>query len=98
LKGPKSTYGDKEVTPGIRHFVFEYATNFDHFLMHFIKAGITASGSKLVLTTPHLHIVRTIVLKDGWHLEHGLVTKILNWRPLTSITDVRSFLGTAGVG
>ena len=36
--------------------------------------------------------------KEGWHLEHGLVTKILNWGPLTSVTDVRSFLGTAGVG
>jgi len=26
------------------------------------------------------------------------VSKILNWGPLTSITDVRSFLGTAGIG
>ena len=71
---------------------------FDRFLMPFFKAGITASGKKLVLATPHLHIVRTIVSKEGWHLEHRLVMKILNWGPLTSITDVRSFLGTAGVG
>jgi len=98
LKGPKSTYGGEEVAPGIRRFVFEYATIFDRFLTCFIKAGITASGTKLVLATPCLHIVGTIVSKDGWHLEHGLVTKILNWGPLTSITDVRSFLGTAGVG
>ena len=39
-----------------------------------------------------------IVSKEGWHLEHGLVTKNLNWGLLTSVTDVRSFLGTAGVG
>jgi len=66
--------------------------------MHFIAAGITASGKKLVLAMPHLHIVGTIVSKDGWHLEHGLITKILNWGLLTSVTDVRLFLGTAGVG
>ena len=98
LKGPTSNYDNEEVTPGIRCFVFEYATVLDCFLACFIEAGITASGKKLVLATPRLHIVGTIVSKDGWHLEHGLVTKILNWGPLTSVTDVRLFLGTAGVG
>ena len=98
LKGPTSTYENEEVAPGIRRFVFKYATTLDRFLARFIEAGITASGKKLVLAMPHLHIVRTIISKDGWHLEHGLVTKILNWGPLTSVTDVRSFLGTAGVG
>ena len=98
LKGPTSNYDNEEVAPGIRRFVFEYATVLDRFLARFIEAGITASGKKLVLATPRLHIVGTIVSKDGWHLEHGLVTKILNWGPLTSVTDVRSFLGTAGVG
>ena len=98
LKGPTSTYSDSEIAPGIRRFVYEYATILDRFLMRFIQAGITASGSKMVLATPRLHIVGTIVSKEGWHLEHGLVTKILNWGPLTSVTDIRSFLGTAGVG
>ena len=98
LKGPTSTYQDEEVAPGIRRFVYEYASTLDRFFARFIEAGITASGKKLVLATPRLHIVGTIVSKEGWHLEHGLVTKILNWGPLTSVTDVRSFLGTAGVG
>ena len=98
LKGPMTTYNDNEIVPGIRRYVYEYATTLDRFLMRFIQAGITASGKKLVLATPRLHIVGTIVSKEGWHLEHGLVTKILNWGPLTSVTDVRSFLGTAGVG
>ena len=98
LKGPTSNYNDEEIAPGIRRYVYEYAMTLDRFLTHFIQAGITASGKKLVLATPHLHIVGTIVSKEGWHLEHGLVTKILNWGPLTSVTDVRSFLGTAGVG
>lgn len=98
LKGPTTMYEGAEVAPGIHHFVYEYATVFDHFLARFIKAGITASGKKLVLATPCLHIVRTIVLKEGWHLEHGLVSKNFKWGPLTSVTDVRSFLGTASIG
>ena len=98
LKGPTLTYNEEEVAPGIRCIVFEYASVFDRFLACFIEAGITASGKKLVLATPRLHIVSTIVSKEGWHLEHRLVTKILNWGLLTSVTDVRSFLGMAGVG
>ena len=88
LKGPTSTYNNSEIAPGIRCFVYEYATTLDRFLMHFIQAGITASGSKMVLATPCLHIVGTIISKEGWHLEHGLVTKIMNLGPLMSITDV----------
>jgi len=98
LKGPTLTYNNSEIAPGIRRFVYEYAMILDRFLMHFIQAGIMASGSKMVLATPCLHIVGTIVSKEGWHLEHGLVMKILNWGPLMSVTDVRSFLGTASVG
>jgi len=98
LKGPTMTYNNLEIAPGIWCFIYKYATILDRFLMCFIQAGITASGSKMVLATPCLHIVGTIISKEGWHLEHGLVMKILNWGPLMSVTDVRSFLGTAGGG
>ena len=33
--------------------------------MRFIQGGITASGSKMVLATPCLHIVGTIVSKKA---------------------------------
>ena len=55
LKGPTSTYDNEEAAPGIRRFVFEYATTLDRFLACFIEAGITASGKKLVLAMPRLH-------------------------------------------
>ncbi|RDB15415.1 hypothetical protein Hypma_004284, partial [Hypsizygus marmoreus] len=98
VKGPTSTYNNEEIAPGIRRFVYEYATTLDRFFVRFITAGITASGKKLVLATPRLHIVGSIVSYEGWHLAHGLVSKITNWGPLNSVTDVRAFLGTAGVG
>ena len=74
LKGPTLIYNNAKITPGITHYVYKYATTLDRFLTCFIQAGITALGKKLVLATPHLHIIRTIVSKEGWHLKHGLVT------------------------
>ncbi|RDB15232.1 Retrovirus-related Pol polyprotein from transposon 17.6 [Hypsizygus marmoreus] len=98
IKGPTSAYDNEEIVPGIRRFLYEYATILDRFFARFIAAGITASGKKLVLATPRLHIVGTIVSHEGWHMEHGLISKIMNWPIPRSVTDVRSFLGTAGVG
>lgn len=63
-----------------------------------IAAGIMASGNKLVLAVPQLHIVGTKVSKEGWHLSHGIISKVLNWPDLGSVSDVCSFLGTVGVG
>ncbi|KAJ3474287.1 hypothetical protein NLI96_g12542 [Meripilus lineatus] len=98
VKGPTSDYDGEEVAPGLRRFVYEYATTLNRILLRFETAGITASGTKFVLATPKLTIVGTIVSKDGWSLAHGLVTKVLNWPYCESLTEVRGFLGTAGVG
>lgn len=97
-KGPFSDYNNEEITPGIRRFVYEFATTVDRILVRMIYAGITASGKKLILAVPRLHIVGTEVSKEGWHLSHGIVSKVENWPDLESASDVRSFLGTAGVG
>lgn len=98
IKGPRSEYNNEELAPGIRSFVYEYLTTLDRILIRFITAGITVSGWKFILATPKLGIVGTIISKEGWHLGHGLVNKILNWPEPTSVTDVRRFLSTTGVG
>lgn len=98
IMGPKSWYNGEEVAPGIRRTIYEYATILDRFLARFIEAGITASGNKLILATPMLNIIGTVVSKEGWHLERGLVTRIEKWGIPFDVSDVRSFLGTAGVG
>jgi hypothetical protein len=98
IMGPFDDYNNVEISPGIRRFVYEFTTMVDHILVHMIYAGIMASGNKLILAVPCLHIVGTEVSKDGWHLSHGIISKILNWPDLESVSDIRSFLGTAGVG
>lgn len=98
VKGPRSDYGQEEIRPGIRRFVYEYLTTLDRILVRFIMAGITVSGPKFILATPRLGIVGSVVSKEGWHLSHGLVNKILKWPEPTNVSEVRGFLGTAGVG
>ena len=68
------------------------------FLVRFKAAGITASGRKLILATPMLEVVGSVVSADGWHLAQGLVSKIVKWPILTSVSNVRAFLGMASVG
>ena len=98
IKGPTSRYGDVCIAPNIRRFLYEYASTVDRFLLRMIVAGITASGFKIVLATSVLEIVGSIVSHDGWRVAHGIVSKISNWGELRDVSDVRSFLGTAGVG
>ncbi|PCH33218.1 hypothetical protein WOLCODRAFT_64157 [Wolfiporia cocos MD-104 SS10] len=100
VKGLSTDY-DNETVAGnsnIQRFVYKFACTTDKLLARFVEAGITASGSKLVITTPRLKIVGSIVLSEGWELDHGVVNKILKWPYCESVSEVRGFLGTAGVG
>ena len=98
MYGPFSRYNNMEVSPGIRRFVYEYATTVYRLFARFEAAGITASGKKLYIATPKLHVVGSVVSAEGWHLAQGLVSKIEKWPTPTSVSEVRAFLGTAGVG
>ena len=99
IKGPRSRY-DNEPIPGnngIRRFVFEYLVTFDRVFARFQTAGVTVSGYKLVPFTLKVHLVGSEASKDGWHLHHGVVSKVLKWPYPTSVSEVRCFLGIAGV-
>ncbi|KAL1938197.1 hypothetical protein VTO73DRAFT_11841 [Trametes versicolor] len=100
IKGPTSRYNEEVLSdnPGIRRFVYEYATTFDRVFRRFELAGVTASGTKLVLAAPQVQIVGLVVSLEGWHLCHGVINKVLKWPYPSTLTEVRSFLGIAGVG
>lgn len=100
VKGPTSRYADEPIpdNPDIRRFVYEFATTLNLLFHRFRKAGVTASGSKLVIATPQLRIVGSVESAEGWHLEHGVVNKVLKWPYCKSVSEVLGFLGTAGVG
>jgi len=41
--------------------------------------------------------VGSIIAHDEWRLAHSITSKVLKWGDLTNVSDVRLFLGTAGV-
>ncbi|KAF8314109.1 hypothetical protein DL93DRAFT_2038978, partial [Clavulina sp. PMI_390] len=72
----------------IRKFVAEYARTLYKCLATLVKAGVTASGTKLVLATREVEIVGHTCSLQGIRPRHGAITKILNWPIPQSITQV----------
>jgi hypothetical protein len=100
LRGSESRYNEEPI-PGntsIRRFVWEYVQNLDLVLGVLILAGITASGTKAILAAIHLRIVGSVVALEGWIIEPSVVKKVIDWPIPTSLTELRGFLGIAGVG
>lgn len=103
IKGPRSQYLDKDgipevllENPGIRRFIWEHALDV-HRIMHRIKcAGATFSPKKTQICRPEAIIVGQKCTSDGRLPEDARVSKILNWPPLSTVKEVRGFLGLCG--
>ncbi|PCH42738.1 hypothetical protein WOLCODRAFT_40954, partial [Wolfiporia cocos MD-104 SS10] len=98
VKGPVTDYGGETIVgnTNIRRFVYEFACTVDKLLARFVESGITASGSKLIVATPKLKIISSIVSSEGWELDHGVINKVLKWPYCELVSEVRGFLSTAG--
>jgi RNase H-like domain found in reverse transcriptase len=98
-KGPKTWYNDKPITehPKIQCYIWEFAQIVDELFATFIEARCTASGTKLVLATPLIHIVGNVCSMEGRRPHHGIITKVQNWPCPKNVTQVCRFLGTVGV-
>ncbi|ETW86498.1 hypothetical protein HETIRDRAFT_18490, partial [Heterobasidion irregulare TC 32-1] len=82
--------------PGIRRFIWEHAQDV-HRVMHRIKcAGGTFSATKGQICRPDVVIVGQRCTPEGRLPETKKIDKILNWPVLTSVKDVRGFLGLCG--
>ncbi len=104
VKGPITRYetadGGYETIPensGIRRFVWEHFQNLNRVVQRMKYAGCTWSGKKAYLCVPEAIIVGHKCTYEGRIPEDGKVDKIKNWGPCLDLTDVRSFLGTAGI-
>ena len=103
IKGPETRYEDANgnaetlpANPGIHHFIWEHAVDV-HWIMHrFVHAGRTFSGPKTQVCQPRVTILGQECHPDGRSPDHGKVSKIIDWPPLTMPKDVRLFLGLCG--
>jgi hypothetical protein len=104
VKGSKTRYEDESgkcetipENPLIRRFVWEHICDVNR-VMHRIKhAGGTFSVKKMFVCTPEAHLLGHCCTYYGRIPDTSHVDKILNWAPCKNLTEVRGFLGTAGV-
>ena len=103
IKGPKTQYPDKNGSPetltknpGIRRFIWEHAQDV-HRIMHRIKcAGATFSPKKTQICRQEVVIVGQKCTPEGRAPDDDRIVKILKWPPLTTVKEVRGFLGLCG--
>lgn len=97
VKGPTDDYDNKILQEGstVRKWVWEHAVNLERILYRLEDAGLTVSGEKLVVITPALSIVGSVVSKDGMKISRRSKNKVKDWQTvLHSVKEVRALLGT----
>ncbi len=95
LKGPKERYGEEEILPGIRRFVYQHAQLFRQFMYDTWNAGLTISGEKSAIGMRGVEIVGFLCDEDGRRPEPRKVQRILDWPTPRSVRDARAFIGLA---
>ena len=93
IKGPKTTYNNEELAPGIRRYVVEHIQNLDAVLADLERAGITIAGAKSQFCCAGIKIVGFICDSDGRHPDTSKVLKILDWPECINVTAARAFMG-----
>jgi len=101
--GPRTRYelsdGSFETTannPGIRRFVWEHCSDVNRVLHRLKHAGATVSAKKLFMCRSEVIVVGQTCTYEGRIPDVSKVSKIQNWPPCESKTEVCGFLGTAG--
>ena len=104
VKGPSTHYegpdGMYETIPqnaGIWRFIWEHFQNLLHLVQHMVYIGCTWSGPKGILCVPEALIVRHLFTYEGRCADSGKVAKIAKWGPCKMLSEVRAFLGMAGL-
>lgn len=93
VKGPKTTYNNEEVTPGIRRYVLEHIQWLDGVLADIERFGCTISGAKSQFAMEGLKMVGYVCDGQGKHPETTKVLKVLDWPIPIDLTEARAFIG-----
>ena len=103
IKGPSTRYEDEDgnpetipENPGIRRFIWEHANDV-HRIMHRVQhSGATFAPNKIQLCRPEVLIVGQKCTAECRIPDDAKINKIQEWPPLSSVTEVRGFLGLCG--
>ena len=95
-KLPYGTYETISSNPSIHCFVWEHCNDVNRILHHLRHAGATVSAKKLFMCCPEVIVIGQTCNYEGHIPDESKVSKIRNWPPCETKTDVRGFLSTAG--
>ena len=93
---PDGSYETIPENPNIRRFVWEHCNNVNRVLHRLKHAGATVSAKKLFACCSEVIVIRQTCTYEGRIPDGTKVSKIRNWPPCETKTEVRSFLGTTG--
>lgn len=93
VKGPRTTYDNEEVMPGVRRYILEHLINLDRVLADLERAGCTISGEKSQFCKSGIKIVGFVCDAEGRHPQSSKIEKIVNWPSCRNTTEVKGFLG-----
>ena len=93
VKGPKTTYDDAEILPGVRCYVMEHIQNLDVVLADIERAEATVSGEKSQFCMRGLKVVGFVCNINGRHPDAAKVIKIVDWPDPVDTTGAAAFLG-----
>jgi hypothetical protein len=94
---PNGSYKTHPDNPGIRRFVWEHFQNLNCVVQHIKYVGCTWLGPKAFLCVPKTLIVGHMCCYEGCQAADSKVGKIYNWGLCNNLSEVRAFLGTAGL-
>ena len=92
VKGPLTSYEDREVLPRIRQYVIEHIQSLDRTLVRLERAGCTI-GPKSQFCMDGINIVGFVCGAEGRSPDSAKVIKILEWKPCSDIGEARAFIG-----
>lgn len=94
---PDGTYETLPENPGVRRFVWEHCVNMMRIIQRMKYAGGTFSGTKAIICAEEIVVVGHVCTYNGRKPAEERVKVISDWPACQALTEVRSFLGTAGV-
>ena len=103
IKGPASCYetldGGYKTIPsnsGIQQSIWEHLNDVHHVIHRLGHAGATISTKKIFIAAPEVIVLGHKCTYKGHIPDDSKVDKVRTWPPCKTITDVHTFLSTAG--
>ena len=83
----------EEVMPGVRKYVMEVIVSLNETLADIEQSGGTISREKSEFLKDRIKMVAFMCGSKGRTPEEAKIRKVVNWKPCTSVTEVKGFLG-----